>query len=101
MVTQVLAVKARLMQQDATVRALAKQTHVSVPTAATVYVACGLRLPRTIKVLAEGRIQLRRFTVIDDKSAAIYEAKLLGICLPLAARTTPRKRERKPNQRQP
>lgn len=104
---QVLAVKARLMQDHPDVDEVAGHYcggFVNRLTAAKIYVACGMRMKRCRRVTDRARMALRNVPrATSDAQAKHYEAKLSQLCLELAVRTTaPSRRKRKAHQqRQP
>ena len=109
MTPQVLAVKARLMQDDPRVSEVASLCSTGTPwhkqegsvkriTAALIYVACGCRITRCRKVVNVARMALRGHRRDTPSHAARYEAALLDNALTLAKHTTPA-RQRKPPKR--
>lgn len=95
---QVLAVKARLMQDHPDVDTVAGSYcggFVNRLTAAKIYVACGMRMKRCRRVTDAARSALRNMPrAISDAQARHYAASLERLCLELAARTTaPRQRK--------
>lgn len=106
---QVLAVRARLVQEDRRVDEVAKLCGCGVIghvwsvkrlTAAMIYVACGLSITRSRKVVNESRMALRGHRRDNEHYAQIYEQRLLENALVLAKRTTPNRQRRAPT-RQP
>lgn len=94
MMPQVLAVKARLMQDHPSVAPLSDLCGgVNRLTAAAIFAACHCQTRRTVKVVEQARGALRNFRRDTDARAKLYEARLLQLCLEIAARTTPPKRK--------
>ena len=99
MIPQVIAVKARLMQDDARVQDLARGAGVKRLTMAAIYAACGCRITRTRKVLREAQMALRGNVPANPNAQRRYEEALLSNALVLATRTTapaPRRRASAP-----
>lgn len=106
---QVLAVRARLVQEDRRVDEVAKLCatgemnghvwSVNRLTAAMIYVACGLSITRCRRVVKESRMALRGHRRNDERTAQRYEQRLLENALVLAKRTTPGRPRKTPHQR--
>ena len=95
---QVLAVRARLVQEHHRVDEVAKLCgfgemghvwSVNRLTAAMIYVACGLSITRCRKVVSQARMALRGHRRDNERHAQRYEQRLLENSLVLAKRTTP------------
>lgn len=99
MTAQVLAVKARLVQDSLRVQELGIASGVRPLTLAMIYCACGCRITRARKVLQEARMALRGHRQHTPSHAARYEQALLANALVLAKRTTPARK--RTHQRQP
>jgi len=103
-ITQVLAVKARLVQDHPDVDVVAGAYcggFVNRLTAAAIYAATGCDLKRCRTVTDKARSALRMFRRDTSTRALLYEARLSQLCIELAVRTTAPRRERKANQRLP
>lgn len=95
---QVLTVKARLVQDHPDVDTVADAYlggFVNRLTAATIFVACGMRMKRCRRVTDQARSALRMVDRTGDHRARKYAQQLEQLCLELAARTTPPARRKR------
>lgn len=91
MTDQLLAVQARLVQDDQRVDEVAVLCAtgpypwaVQRLTAAMIYVACGMRITRCRKVVKDAQMALRGHSRITERQAQRYEQRLLKNALVLA-----------------
>jgi len=100
---QVLAVKARLVQDHPAVNIIAETYcggFVNRLTAAAIYAATGGDLGRCRRVANKARAKLRNFRRDSVPRAQLYEAKLAQLCVELALRRrTAAVRKRRAHQR--